>query len=314
MQPDSEHEPFPVRHVTQVEEQRGHAWLVERLCALHAAAVTGGTPKTCKTWLGCEIAVAVATGAPALGRFPVCHQGTVLFYGAEDTQPALRTRFEGIGRARGLSLRAAPLYLLDLTDLRIDRLDHLARLRATVAREKPALVVLDPFVRITRVDENSAAEVSAVLGDLRAIQREFHTTVLLAHHMRKSPSGHKGYQLRGSGDFAAWHDSAMYLSGCPDDLTLHVEHRSAPAPDPLRMRLVKTADPHLTIVDAPSRPPGATLEAAILERLAAAHRPLSTSELRDLLRVRKQSVTDSLAELARAGRVIRRDDGWVLAA
>jgi len=316
MPPDSEHDPFPVRHVTRVEERLNHAWLVEPLCTLRAAIVIGGTPKTCKTWLGCELALAVATGAPALGRFAVPHPGTVLFYGAEDSQPTLRARFEGIARARGLSLEGIPLYLLDVTALRIDRADHLARLRATIAEQRPVLVVLDPFVRLTRVDENSAAEVSAVLGDLRAIQRELETTILLAHHARKSPSGHKGYQLRGSSDFAAWHDSALYLSGCPDDLDLHVEHRSAPAPDPLHMRLIKSADPHLAIVNGeavPERAPEDALEAAILERLTAAHRPLSSSELRDLLRARKQSVTDALARLARAGRVRRCDDGWVLA-
>lgn len=168
--------------------------------------------------MGCELAFAVATGSPALGRFPVREKGTVLFYGAEDDQPSLRARFEGIARARALGLEAASLFLLDVTQLRLDQLSDVVRLRATVEKHRPALVVLDPFVRLARVDENSAAEVSAVLGDLRSIQRELGTAILLAHHMRKSASSDKGYQLRGSGDFAAWHDSALYLSGSPDRL------------------------------------------------------------------------------------------------
>lgn len=318
MPADSELGPFPVRHVAQVEERpEEEAWLVERLWGRRAVGFVAAPPKMGKTFLGCELTVAVATGAPALGRFAVPCPGPVVFYGAEDDQPSLRGRFEGIARTRGVVLADAPIFLLDVNQLRLDRPDHVARLRATIAERRPALVVLDPFVRIAKIDENSAAEVSAVLGDLRAIQRELGTAILLAHHMRKSPSGHKGYQLRGSGDFAAWHDSALYLSGSPDDLGLHVEHRGAPAPEPLRLRLVTGASPHLEITDAPS-PRALTAEdpiqAAILERLAVASRPTSTTELRDVLRARKQTVTNALTALERAGRVVRRDGGWVVAA
>lgn len=318
MPPDSEPGPFPVRHVAQVEERREEeVWLVEQLWGRGAVGFTAAPPKTCKTFLCCELALAVATGSPALGRFAVPEPGPVLFYGAEDDQPSLRARFEGIASARGLTLADAPIFLLDVNQLRLDLPDHVARLRATIAQHKPALVVLDPFVRMVRIDENSAAEVSAVLGDLRAIQRELGCGILLAHHTRKSPSGHKGYQLRGSGDFAAWHDSALYLSGSPDDLALHVEHRGAPAPDALRLRLVKGASPHLEIVDDQATKAVVAeepLHAAILERLAVASRPTSTSELRDVLRARKQTVTNALTALERAGRIVRRDGGWVVAA
>lgn len=318
MPADSELGPFPVRHVAQVEERpEEEAWLVEYLWGRRAVGFVAAPPKMGKTFLGCELAVAVATGAPALGRFAVPSPGPVVFYGAEDDQPSLRARFEGIARTRGVALADAPIFLLDVNQIRLDRPDDVARLRATIAEHRPALVVLDPFVRIAKIDENSAAEVSSVLGDLRAIQRELGTAILLAHHMRKSPSGHKGYQLRGSGDFAAWHDSALYLSGSPDDLGLHVEHRGAPAPEPLRLRLVTGQSPHLEITDAPS-PRALTaddpIQSAILERLAIASRPTSTTELRDVLRTRKQTVTNALGALERAGRVVRRDGGWVVAA
>lgn len=310
-------EPFPVRHVAHVDlRPPERTWLVELLWGYGAVGLTGAPPKTGKTWLGCELSVAVATGAPALGRFAVPRPGTVLFYGAEDDQPSLRARFDGIARARGLQLEDAPLFLLDVTELRIDRPNDVARLRATVAEREPALVVLDPFVRLSRADENSASEVSAVLGELRTIQRDFGTAILVAHHTRKSASGHMGYQLRGSGDFAAWHDSALYLSGSPDDLTLHVEHRGAPAPEPLRLRLVQGESPHLELLDTSTLRAVALedpLQAAILERLTASPRPLSTSELRDAVHARKQSVIDALSALETARRVARREGGWVTA-
>jgi len=309
-------DPFPVRHVAHVEPPPEQAWLVEHVLTSEACAVTGGAPKCCKTWFCCELALAVATGRPALGRYAVPRRGNVVFYGAEDKPEALRARFEGIARARDVALDDAALYFLDVTQLRIDRAEDLARLRGTLDQQQPSLVVLEPFVRIARVDENSASEVSAVLGELRALQREFKTAILLAHHMRKSASGHKGYQLRGSGDFAAWHDSAHYLSGSADNLTLHVEHRSAPAPEPLRLRLASGESPHLEIVgtDAPPVALEDPIQAAILDFLTTACRPVSTSELRDVIRARKQSVSNALAELERSGRVTRLDDGWAAVA
>lgn len=308
-------DPFPVRHIARIEPSPAdQAWLVEHVLVCEACAVTGGAPKTCKTWFCCELAFAVATGTPALGRYAVPRRGNVVFFGAEDKQSDIRNRFDGIARARGVSLDDAAIFLLDVTQLRIDRDEDLVRLRATIEEQQPLLVVLEPFVRISRADENSAAEVSAVLGELRAIQRDFKTAILVAHHMRKSASGHKGYQLRGSGDFAAWHDSAHYLSGSSDDLTLHLEHRAAPAPEPLRLRLTKDENPHLEIVDAlPPQDAAGSIQAAILDFLATARRAVSTTELREALHARRQTVTDALSELERSGRVVRLDGGWSVA-
>ena len=311
-------EPFPTRHVAAIDPRPAEAaWLVEPLWARGGVGIVGGAPKACKTWLGCELALAVASGRPALGRFAVKQPGPVLFYGAEDDQPSLRARFDAIARARGASLDDAQLFLLDVAELRLDRDDHVARLGGTIARLRPALVVLDPFVRLARIDENSAAEVSGVLGSLRALQREHGTAVLLAHHMRKSSASHLGYQLRGSGDFAAWYDSALYLSRRGDDLALHVEHRAAPAPPPLRLRLATGDSPHLFVVDGGSAAPepgaggGDPLPAAVLERLQVASRPISTAELRDTLRVRKQTLTDTLVALERDRLIARHEGGWV---
>lgn len=311
-------EPFPTRHVAAIDPRPPEAaWLVEPLWARGGVGIVGGAPKCGKTWLGCELALAVASGRPALGRFAVKQTGPVLFYGAEDDQPSLRARFDAIARARGARLDEARLFLLDVAELRLDRDDHVARLGSTIARLQPALVVLDPFVRLARIDENSAAEVSGVLGSLRAIQREHGSAVLLAHHMRKSRSGHLGYQLRGSGDFAAWYDSALYLGRRGDELTLHVEHRAAPAPPPLRLRLASGEQPHLVVIDDGAAAPrrdggdGDPLRAAVLDRLQVASRPISTAELRDTLRVRKQTLTEALAALEREHLIARDDGGWI---
>lgn len=309
--------PFPVRRVHEVEARSSERrWLVDDLFASSAVGLLGGPAKAFKTWVAAELALAVASGTPAFGRFAVPGPGPVLFFGAEDSPPDLRARFDGIARARQLDLAKVPLLLLDLAQLRLDDPAHLDRLHATVALHAPRLLVLDPFVRLVAgLDENSARDVSTVLGALRTLQRERDVTILLVHHMRKSPAAHPAQQLRGSGDFSAWLDSGLYLTRDGDDRVLVVEHRSAPAPPPVRLRLVPGQTPHLVIVDAASGDAGIDpLQARVVERLRVASRPLSAQALREALRVRKADLLTALRALEASGAVFKTADGWALAA
>lgn len=308
-------EPFPVRRVASVRPQpHDHKWLVQDLWLASGVGFLAGGPKLGKTHLAVEIALAVAAEDHALGR-PARLSGPVLFYGAEDHLPDLRQRFEGLATLRRLDLRHLAVDLLDVPSLRLEREQDLLRLRATVERSKPRLLVLDPFIRIARIDENSAQDVSAILSELRALQRDFGVAVLVVHHTRKSPATQPNLTLRGSGDFAAWSDSNLLLTRRRDSLMLTIEHRSAPAPEPIACRLVADPVPHL----APDRDatehtaqPLAPLEADILRLLTATRRPLTTVDLRAQLRRRKADVAAALSSLRAQGHVQRDLLGWTL--
>jgi len=310
--------PFPVRPVHEVEARSSEwRWLIDELFTSASVGLLGGPPKAFKTWVAAELALAVATGTKAFGRFAAPDPGPVLFFGAEDPPPDLRTRFDGIARARRLDLAKVPLFLLDIAQLRLDDAAHLDRLHRTVALHKPRLLVLDPFVRLVAgLDENSARDVSAVLGALRTLQRELNVTILLVHHMRKSPAAHPAQQLRGSGDFSAWLDSGLYLTRHGDDRVLVVEHRSAPAPSPFRLRLVPGDTPHLAIQDAEAGDAAAVdpLQVRVVEHLHATPRPQSTEALRVALRVRKADLLAALRGLADRGLVTKTEHDWTLAA
>lgn len=308
---------LPTLQIAAVAERPPEArWLVESLWAASGVGILGGLPKSLKTWLAAELALAVATGTKALGRFAVGSKGPVLVFAAEDEPSAMRSRFQSLARARGLPFDTLPVFLLDVGALYLDAPDQLARLRCTVATLRPRLLILDPFVRISRGDENSAQEVSHLLGALRALQRDFDLAVLLVHHLRKSPSSSLGQQLRGSGDFAAWYDSALYLVREGGELFLHAEHRSAKAPPPLRIRLQDGDTPHLVVEDLAGTTPDVSrpdpLLAGLLDHLRLSKRPLSTVELRNLLKVRKASLLDALRLLRASGSVQRLESGWAL--
>lgn len=309
-------EPFPVCHVADVEPiPPERQWLIEELWLTQGVGVLGGAPKTCKTWIAAELALAVASGAAAFGRYPVRDPGSVLFFGAEDSQQALRTRFEGIAGRRGVALSNAALFLLDVAQLRLDEPGQVERLAATIAARQPRLLVLDPFVRLARIDENSAAEVSAVLGALRDLQRAHGVAILLVHHARKAAGSSPTQAFRGSGDFGAWGDSNLHVSRRATELVLRLEHRSAAAPEPLRLRLAAEPAPHLALLSS-GQPPaspaaaGGGLELELLRLLGASPRPQPTTELRELVRRRKADVVAALESLEAAGLALRSAHGW----
>ena len=162
---------------------------------------------------------------------------------------------------------------------------------------------------VTRVDENSAHDVSGILGSLRAIQRDFGVAILLTHHARKSPAANPYQAFRGSSDFAAWSDSNLFISRKHKQLTLHVEHRSAPSPEPIAMKLEQDPAPHLVCKgqQKTSRDIDELTPIAIQVRhlLSIKHRPLSTTELREELRCRRASVVEAI-ELLQKNHVVRR--------
>jgi hypothetical protein len=311
---DAPLDPFPVRRVASVRARPDdQKWLVEGLWLASGVGFLAGGPKLGKTHLAVEIAVAVAAKDKVLGH-PARISGPVLFYGAEDHLADLRQRFEWLTTMRGLDIDRLAVDLLDVPSLRLEREGDLLRLRATVERSKPRLLVLDPFIRIARIDENSAQDVSTILSELRAIQRDYGVAVLVVHHTRKSPAAHPNLTLRGSSDFAAWSDSNLLLTRRRDSLTLTIEHRSAPAPQPIACRLLAEPVPHLAPdLDVRERQaPDNPLEADILRLLTAARRPLTTVELRAQLRRRKADVAVALSSLRGQGHVHRDLLGWTL--
>ena len=186
-------------------------WLIEGLWSHEAVGIVGGQPKCCKSFLALDVAVAVASGARCLRRFPVTEPGPVVLFAAEDALHTVRQRLEGIARAAAVAFAELDIHVITAPTVRLDLHDDRHRLHDTVATLRPRLLVLDPFIRLHRVDENAATEVAPLLAYLRELQRQFHTAVLLVHHARKSPHARAGQALRGSSELHAWGDSNLYL-------------------------------------------------------------------------------------------------------
>ncbi|MBK8976123.1 MAG: AAA family ATPase [Planctomycetes bacterium] len=131
-----------------------------RTRARAAIGLIGGAPKCCKTWFGLDLAVSVATGTRALGHFETSTRGPASSTWPSDGLPCVRSRIDALCRHRGIDISALDLHVITAPVLRLDLRSDQERLAEAVERLRPRLLLLDPLVRLHRLDENSAAEIS----------------------------------------------------------------------------------------------------------------------------------------------------------
>jgi AAA domain len=297
----------------RAEESR---WLVTGLWADEAVGIIGGEPKCCKSFLALGLAVAVAAGIPCLRRFAVPHPGRVLLYAAEDALHVVRVRLEGICAAAGLRLAELDVQVITAPCLRLDLEADRRNLAETVATLQPRLLVLDPFVRLHRIDENASGEVAPLLAYLRELQRRHAVAVIIVHHAKKGGAHVRaGQALRGSSEFHAWGDSNLYLRREAEDLILSVEHRAAPSIPPVSLELAQRGDAlALEVVDrrAPVTPASNSLDERITSALAETGQPLPFADLRSRCRVRAATLYERLTALAEGGRIVKAGNGYSL--
>jgi RecA-family ATPase len=309
----------PAHRLAERAEKR--RWLVTSLWSEQAVGIIGGEPKCCKSFLALDLAVAVAASTACLRRFAVPQPGRVMLYAAEGALHIVRQRLEGICAAADVALADLDIQVITAPTLRLDLDADRKSLDETVARLQPRLLVLDPFVRLHRIDENASGEVAPLLAYLRELQRRYGVAVIVVHHAKKGAGRIRaGQALRGSSEFHAWGDSNLYLrrSGGPregGDLTLTVEHRAAPAMPAITLELVERENALALEVSerrAQQTAPQTSVDERITATLTQAARPIPFAELRGMCRVRTASLYERLAALTAAGRLVKSDQGYRL--
>lgn len=295
------------------EERR---WLIDELWAERGVGILGGEPKLGKSWLALDVAVSVASGARCLRRFAVSRPGPVLLYAAEDALHIVRQRLDAITAAAGVDLVGLPLHVITAPSVRLDLEQDRERLRATVAELTPRLLVLDPFVRLHRRDENVAGEVAPLLAYLRQLERELGLAVLLVHHARKGGGARAGQALRGSSELHAWGDSNLYLGRRGEAVWLTVEHRAARSRPRMPVALCESQGGlSLQVLDEaraePERgrpsPRERVLEALTIE-------PATVRDLRKRCRMKTARLCEVLADLVAEGTATKTEAGYRRAA
>src|SRR5271170_6972965 len=293
-------------------------WLVQGLWSDQAVGILGGEPKCCKSFLALDLAVSVASGTPCLRRFAVRRTGPVLLFPAEDSLAVVRRRLEGICSAGDVDFQSLPVEVITAPTLRLDAPKDRERLTNTVRALQPRLLILDPLIRLHRVDENDASQIAALLSYLRLLQRTFQVAVLVVHHARKDANSTRpGQALRGSSELHGWGDSNLYMRRRGAQLTLSTEHRAAASQDHIPLELTQAGSAlALSVVadDSSVAEPGN--EPSALQRvqqiLGGLEQPVTVQQLRKLCSLRTTTVCSCLAQLAQTGVVTHDSRGYQL--
>ena len=309
--------PLPVQCASQLECHGPQTqWLVEQLWTDQAVGILGGEPKCCKSFLALDVAVSVASGTACLRQFPVRRSGPVLLFPAEDSLPVVRQRLEGIAAAAQVPFASLPVQVITAPSLRLDAATDRERLIHTVQQQQPVLLILDPLIRLHRVDENDATQIAALLSFLRELQRKFQLAVMLVHHARKdSQSSRPGQALRGSSELHGWGDSNLYMRRKGPQLTLSTEHRAAASQDLIPLQLTQSDSVvALKVLDRscvpPEAPPSPTER--VRQALAQLQQPVPVQQLQKLCGIRTAKICSALAELSHSGQVVRDARGYQL--
>jgi len=308
---------LPVQRASQLASTGPQTqWLVEGLWSEQAVGILGGEPKCCKSFLALDVAVSVASGAACLRQFPVRRSGPVLLFPAEDSLAVVRLRLEGIAAAAQVPFDSLPVQVITAPSLRLDTATDRSRLSHTVQQLRPILLILDPLIRLHRVDENDASQIAGLLSYLRELQRQFQLAVILVHHARKdSNSSRPGQALRGSSELHGWGDSNLYMRRKGSQLTLSTEHRAAPGQDHIPLQLTQSGPAlALAVLERSVIEPAAptTPVDRVRQTLAQLQEPAPLNHLRKLCGMRTAVVCSALTELAAKGEVVRDARGYQL--
>jgi hypothetical protein len=177
----------------------------------------GAEPKSGKTWLATELAVAVATGSLACGEFAAT-LGAVAYFFAEDLAIQVRNRVRALCAARGVDPRTLKnLFVCPRGKfLDVTKDEDLAWIVASCRLlGKLDLVVLDPLRDISSAAEDKSDEMSPVMRRLRLLGELLGCTVMVAHHAGKPTTDtakrRPGQRMRGSSAIYGSTDSGIYF-------------------------------------------------------------------------------------------------------
>lgn len=307
---------LPAHSLTERREEQ--KWLIDQLWTIGGVGIIGGEPKCYKSFLALSIAIAVSSGVACLGKYKVQHQGRVVLYAAEDAPHIVKGRLEGICRNNNLELKSLDIQVITVPTLRLDKESDQEKLKNTIEQLRPQLLILDPFVRLHRIDENASGEVAAILASLRDIQRIYQTAIIVVHHSKKGgASSRAGQALRGSSEFHAWGDVNLYLRRDRNDqLFLSVEHRDAKSQSGIPIQLIEeNGSIILRVTDTDNSKDNSKIKklsiSEQIDKIYDEHNtPLSFTEIRSKIGARAINVGQTIRELVAEKRLEKVSGGY----
>lgn len=226
-------------------------WLVDGLIPEGpSAGFIAGQPKSWKSWLALQLALAVATGGRVLERAALPEARDVLVVNGEGGLSAGKRRLLRLAAGMGIEtdppdsrLGRVRVSICPPLDLASDL--TLPEIRSELdAMDNPGLLVLDPLTRLHSVDEDKRTAMEPILTAVRRLSESYKLCTVLVHHSKKvsagQPQGEPDF-LRGSGALRGFYDFALGIRPRRTIMqatrTLDVELRDGAQPAPITFKL-----------------------------------------------------------------------------
>lgn len=203
--PDKTDESTPaLEWFDDIEPALADAYLVKGVLGAGAMSVVYGPSNSGKTFFALDVAFHIATGAPWRGQR--VHAAPVLYLAAEGGRGVLN-RVAALKAETGicdvaLAVKRAGLDLLH-KEADLQAVYDLAQLVQAKMPGTPPLIVIDTLSRIMAGgDENSAADMTALIRNIDAIREATGAHIMLVHHTGKDTArGARGHSsLRAATD------------------------------------------------------------------------------------------------------------------
>jgi hypothetical protein len=155
--------------------------LISNLLDCGSRVLFGGGSKTFKTWLQCDLAIALAAGAPWLGF--ETHQSRVLYVNLELKEYYIQYRLAEIRRVRDISLQESKLFVWNLRDVAFTRDQFVTELLKICDSLGINMVFIDPFYKLLNQleDENNQTHMGAVLRSFDPLNKKDITSAFGIH-------------------------------------------------------------------------------------------------------------------------------------
>jgi hypothetical protein len=189
-----------------VETRTSTNWLVDKMWVAGQPGLIAGEEKTLKTYTAMELAIALASGTPFLGRFKVNGRHRVGLLSGESGRDTLTETGARICKAKGISYDVPDLYLQEWVP-HFNQATDLSRLTRAFREHKMEVLIADPLGHcVPGVNVANQFEVYAAMDPIIQLCREHGVSLILVCHTRKRGKGDQSYGTKSLSDiaYAGW--------------------------------------------------------------------------------------------------------------
>lgn len=178
------------------------------LVVTQAAGVIAAKSKGQKTTVACDLALSIATGTPALGRFHVDAATPCGIISGESGAATLEETFGRIAATKGVDWHEVRTLHVSTEVPRLLTLQGVKSVRRFIERHDLRQLFVDPtYLAFAGVEDSQLSKMAEVLGPLNDIIDETGCGITLVHHNRKttpSPYGEPTLEEITGAGLAQW--------------------------------------------------------------------------------------------------------------